>query len=319
MIEATREFCDLQILIPVFNDWESIGLLLPILDQELEKAGLAADLFFVDDGSPSCELHVQESYRCVKSVRILDLHHNLGHQRAICVGLCYLREHSQCEEVLIMDGDGEDLPEDIDRLRQALRGSPDVRIAFAERLKRSEGSVFAMGYFGYRLMHQILVGHKVRVGNFSIMSRRCLECICTSAALWNHFAAAVFASRQKMTLVPTRRGTRLAGKPKMNMPALVTHGLSALSVFSDRIGTRLSIASFLALSGIAILLLTFAIVGTAELNATLYLLLAILSLGLTQFVALISMFSFLILSTRGLGQFIPIRDYHHFVRNLRTI
>ena len=83
----------------------------------------------------------------------------------------------------------------------------------------------------------------MRVGNFSVMNRDCLESLCTCSELWNHYAASAFATRQPMSFVPTNRATRLAGESKMNFPALVMHGLSALSVFSDRIGTRLLILS----------------------------------------------------------------------------
>ena len=39
------------ILIPVYEDWEALELLLPLLDQELTAHSLKADILIVDDGS----------------------------------------------------------------------------------------------------------------------------------------------------------------------------------------------------------------------------------------------------------------------------
>ena len=112
-------------------------------------------------------------------------------------------------------GDGEDAPADIPNLLARLERDEQVRIVFAERVKRSEGPIFATFYFFYRLLHLILVGHRVRVGNFSVMRRECLESLCTASELWNNYAAASFATRQRIALVPTHRAHRLAGRSSM--------------------------------------------------------------------------------------------------------
>jgi 2-polyprenyl-3-methyl-5-hydroxy-6-metoxy-1,4-benzoquinol methylase len=79
----------------------------------------------------------------------------------------------------------------------------------------------------------MLTGISVRVGNFSILPRSYLSTLIVLSELWNHYAAAVFRSRLKFEMIPIPRGRRIAGASRMNFVSLVTHGLSAASVFSD--------------------------------------------------------------------------------------
>jgi hypothetical protein len=307
----------LQIVVPIYNDWESIERLLPLVDEQLRVAGLVADVLLADDGSMSQPpKQWNAAYTHIKAVRILKLGRNLGHQRAICISLCHLRAESNCQRVLVMDGDGEDAPADIPNLVARLENDDQIRIVFAERIKRSEGPIFATFYLLYRLLHLILVGHRVRVGNFSVMRRESLESLCTASELWNNYAAASFATRQRIALVPTHRAHRLAGRSSMRFPDLVMHGLSSLSVFSDRISTRLLIGSGVAalatVSGMLMVVLIkittgYAIPGWAT-NAF-----GLLTLLLVQIATFMLTFSFVIMFARALSTFIPMRDFHFFV------
>ena len=297
--------------------------LLPLIEAQLKNSDIFADIFLADDGSGQASPPVwKDPGSNVKTIRVLKLHRNLGHQRAICIALCYLREQTSCARVLVMDGDGEDSPLDVPRLLSELERDDRVRIVFAERAKRSEGLVFLFFYAVYRVLHRLLVGQKVRVGNFSVMNRQCLESLCTSSELWNHYAASAFATRQPMAFVPTNRATRLAGDSHMNFSALVMHGLSAISVFSDRIGTRLLILSGFAAAAmmagmvlVTVIRLTtgYAIPGWAT-NAF-----GVFAILLLQIATFMSIFCFLILFTRGFSPFVPVRDYRFFIRELEEV
>lgn len=199
-------FSNLQIVIPVYDDWDSVQELLPLIAEQLKITKVCADVMLVDDGSkesPPVRFRWRPSEDSINAIRVLRLHRNLGHQRAICVALCHLHQEVDCNRVLVMDGDGEDAPEDIPRLLAELDSNEKAKIVFAERAKRSEGWMFSFFYTVYRFLHRVLVGHRVRVGNFSVMNRECLESLCTSSELWNHFAASAFATRQPMSFVRT--------------------------------------------------------------------------------------------------------------------
>jgi hypothetical protein len=311
----------IYVLIPVYNDWESVELLLPCIARSTTSAVRSCKVLLVDDGS-SQPPPMLSAGGPIDSIDILHLQRNVGHQRAICIGLCHLYEHSSAERIVVMDGDGEDDPEDIPRLLREVTDGPAAHIVFAERASRSEGTVFRFFYQVYRLLHRTLVGQRLRVGNFSVMNRACLGALCTAQELWNNFPASAFATRQPMTLVATRRAHRLAGQSKMNFPALVMHGLSSLSVFADRISTRLLIACAAAagttlvamLAVVAIRLLTgWAVPGWATVAF------GILAIVLLQLSTAMLTFCMIVLCTRGLAPFIPIRDYGPFVKLIREV
>ena len=95
-----------------------------------------------------------------------------------------------------MDSDGEDSPQDVPRLLERFEAEACGKVIFAERTKRSESMTFMFFYSVYRWVHLMLTGVPVRVGNFSVIPRSRLESLVTVSELWNHYAAAVFKSRQ---------------------------------------------------------------------------------------------------------------------------
>src|SRR5829696_8459853 len=137
----------LTVLTPIYNDWPALSTLLTALDREFASQAQAADILVVDDGShvvPHFESGLALS--AVMAVEILHLRRNLGHQRAIAVGLAYLESRSKSDAVVVMDGDGEDRPEDVRRLLHRFGQENGQRVVFAERMRRSEGIAFAFMY-----------------------------------------------------------------------------------------------------------------------------------------------------------------------------
>jgi len=113
---------DLLILMPVFNDWESVEQLMSRLGAVLDEASLRASVLLVDDGSaqpPPEGLGTHVSCGIV-DLSIVRLRRNLGHQRAIAIGLGVAYDDYPPLPVVIMDADGEDRPEDVPRLYRAL-------------------------------------------------------------------------------------------------------------------------------------------------------------------------------------------------------
>ena len=312
-VEAENE---LIILMPVYNDWEALARLLPLLDGELRSSGFHGAVLLVDDGSNSTVPTSLSAvtYTCIQSIDILPLRRNLGHQRAIAVGLSYIEAHRPCSFVVIMDCDGEDDPHDVPRLVRACITTNNRNIVFAARSKRSEGSVFTVCYHLYRLVHFLLTGVQVRVGNFSVVPISSLRRLVAVSELWNHYAAAVHKAKLPMQLIQSERGTRLAGPSRMDLVALVVHGLSAMAVFGDRIGVRLMIlvstgivvttGALLSVVGIR-LFTTLAIPGWAT-YAT-----GLLFVMLIQMLLVLLIFVFVILASRERANMIPSRDYVH--------
>jgi polyisoprenyl-phosphate glycosyltransferase len=309
------------ILIPVFNDWASLAQLLPRLDSVLAAHFLMLDVLIVDDGSTVEPEPVFEnaSFASLRRIDVLRLRRNLGHQRAIAVGLAYIEDCLPAEATVIMDGDGEDDPADVPRLLERLEEEGNGMVVFAERARRSESLVLCVFYVLFKLLHLILTGKGVRVGNFSAIPRRRLSSLVVVAELWNHYAAAVFRSRQPYCMIPTYRSRRLCGSSTMNFVSLVTHGLSAISVYSDVVGVRLLVMSILlallTLGGITIAVIVrlatnLAIPGWASYTVGILLVLFV------QAVMAAFVFSFVILGSRQGTTFLPRRDYSFFIGSI---
>src|SRR5258708_7317372 len=148
----------LLILIPVFNDWSALGKLLDALDETMVDNDLEAGVLVVDDGStmePEVDPTAQ-SFRALRHVDLIELRRNLGHQRAIAVGLAYVEDRGTCDSVVVMDGDGEDDPRDVPRLLAKSREEGGSKIVFAERTRRSETLVFRIFYKLYKVAHLFL-------------------------------------------------------------------------------------------------------------------------------------------------------------------
>src|SRR5262249_3317956 len=262
---SVKTAATVTILMPVFNDWEAALKVSSSIGEQLTQRPERVGILFVDDGStlsPSALAVNTPQLHMFSGVRILHLRRNLGHQRAIAVGLVWTYEHLKTDAVIVMDADGEDKPEDVARLLDEFSRNGGNQTVFAARLRRAEGFGFRLFYHLYRALHWILTGISVRIGNFSIISFEHLSSLVAVSDLWNHYAAAVIRSRLPMELMPTARGRRLVGESHMNLVALVTHGLSAISVYGETVGTRLLIGSGL-VSGALVAVLITVIVASA--------------------------------------------------------
>lgn len=311
------------ILIPVFNDWVVAGLLLRHLSRELENSEYSADVLLIDDGSsdpyPDDLINGIEKSGPLQAIRILGLRRNLGHQRAIAIGLTYINQNFPGVDVAIMDADGEDRPEDLVRLLEAHSQSGKEQIVFAGRSVRSEGVSFRILYRVYRLLFRLLTGQSISVGNFSVLSAAILDRLVAVSEIWNHFVAAVFKARIPHTTIPTARGTRYRGRSGMKFEALMIHGLSSAAVFTEKIGTRALAVTSLFL--VLVLIVIGAVIGirlTTDLAVPGWAsyMVAMLSIMALNALVLMGIFVFLVLGGRNQAAFIPSRDYGYFVLNI---
>ncbi len=310
-------------LIPVYQDWEALQIVIERLDEELTKHELRASLVLVDDASPTVpEVIVRKPLRAIDSVRLVTLRRNLGHQRAIAIGLAYVHEHITCDVVVVMDADGEDAPADVPRLIAECAAGNFQRIIFARRVKRSEGVRFATFYILFKALYRLMTGADMRVGNFSVMPFGILRRVVAVSEIWNHYAGGVMKARIPFATIETTRARRLAGEPRMNFVSLVTHGLSAIAVHGDVLGVRMLIGTsmlvvFAAMAIIAAVVIRLgthlAIPGWATYVVAFAVLMIMQAIGLSLF------FIFIILGGRSHLDMIPQRDYVYFILEERGV
>ncbi|PTN36512.1 glycosyltransferase [Desulfonatronum sp. SC1] len=233
----------LAILVPLYNDWPSFIQLASAIDNLVPSWGAEVTLYVVDDGSTT-ELvtdHLPQ-LRHLTSIERITLAANLGHQRAIAVGLCELAQSKSFDAVIIADSDGQDRPEHMLELFAAHSRHPEALVA-AQRSKRSENFIFRLSYTAYKYLFKLLTGKSIDFGNFCLVPQSHLQRLTHMPEVWNHLAAATVRSRLPIIRVATPRGERYAGRSSMNILNLIVHGLSAISVFTDILFVRLLILS----------------------------------------------------------------------------
>ncbi len=234
------------VVAPVFNDWDSFSFLLK--DLVKMAAGLPGIRFFylaVDDASSIPP--PGDSFPC--PLTLLRLRRNLGHQRAISVGLSWLHEyHKEADCTIVMDADGEDDPAAIPAII-AEHEKNGKRIVFASRKKRMESATFRIAYFWYKLFFRVLTGHRISFGNFSLIPASLLPGVVNVSEIWNHYSGGIMKAGLPISTVPLNRKQRYCGKSRMNTQALVLHGLRSVSVYLDRVAARL-ILFFLAMAAL---------------------------------------------------------------------
>jgi hypothetical protein len=236
----------LTVLIPVRDDWSALGKLLGSLDNEFAGSRCSVNVIVIDDCSETAFAGsgVQFGpFETFERVSVIELKRNLGHQRAISLGLTYIDANIDTSIAMVMDGDGEDTAEDAERLVDRCLELGNSKIIFARRTQRSEGPLFRAFYSIYRIVYRILTGQNYRFGNFSAIPAKFLGRLSVISEGWNHYASAVQKARVPFEEIDTVRGKRLDGRSKMNFTSLVIHGLSAISVHSEVVGVRMLAAT----------------------------------------------------------------------------
>lgn len=307
------------IIIPQFNDWEALNLLIQKINADLNTPILQnTTLLVVDDCSSRPRTAPFVAFGG-KELKVLRLYRNLGHQKAIAIGLSYVADHMPADKVIVMDADGEDAPGDINKLAARSIEEPG-KIIFAERNKRTEGFLFRFFYVIYKYVFKLLTGKVITFGNFSLVPQSRLQNLVRVSEIWNNYPGGVIKSRIPYDSVLTNRATRLAGESKMNFVSLVLHGLSAISVMVDTTAVRILIFSMF-MSGIAIAFIFFILflklIGNATPGWASTLGSTLMILMLQSF--LISLFLvFMVLQYRSQQHFIPAVHYRDFVEKVES-
>mgnify|MGYP003584668506 FL=1 len=229
---------DVVVVTPVLDDWDSLAMWIDDL-RCITTPSSTTTVVVVDDGSIQKippELLAQARSR--GSCHVLQLKTNVGHQRAIAIGLAYVADAVHADWVAVMDADGEDPPSALASLLRTAEQNPDA-IILATRGKRHEGWRFQTGYVAYRLAVRVGTGLHLNHGNFCVLPAHVVPRIVSMESVWNHFGATIELARDKKISVRVDRGHRYRGTSRMNTIALVNHGLAAMAALADRLFVRM--------------------------------------------------------------------------------
>jgi len=228
----------IAIVTPVFNDWVCLKHLISDISKSLEGKVETIHLVAVNDCSTEMS-NTSFDLGASMTFEQLNLITNVGHQRAILIGLCHcLEQQLDVDYVVVMDSDGEDNPKYILELLEQSKGF-DNKVVFAKRSKRSEKFSFKLFYKLYKIFFRLLTGKSISFGNFSCIPKSVLPRICNEPNFWNHYSSAMIKSKISFERIDTERSKRYAGTTKMNINSLILHGLSSISVYVESIIVRI--------------------------------------------------------------------------------
>lgn len=305
---------NLTLIIPQYNDWECLNRLFQEIDLLVYQSNLGKiSVILVDDYSLEEKIIQTERYPNLK-ISLIRLVKNMGHQRAIAIGLCYAFENIQSEWVGVMDSDGEDQPKEL--FRMVAEAKSQNSSVFAKRSKRSEGVVFRMFYLFYKIIFQLLCGHQVNFGNFSVIKGNVLKSLVHESNLWNNYAIAFLKLKISFNRLSTVRGKRYQGESKMNFTQLIIHGLSGIAIFADVVTTRIILFSLATIiSSLIGIMVVVGIRFSTEMAIPGWATYSVLALAILLFQAiLISFFTlFIFLSNRSSLGITPVKEYKTFI------
>jgi glycosyltransferase involved in cell wall biosynthesis len=229
----------LIIVTPVYEDIEASSRLFKELAATFQQNVFVVA---VDDGSVEQPLEIGSLEEAGIEGVILKLRRNVGHQRAIAIGLGYVSEFIRPNQsVVVMDSDGEDLPSTIPAMLDQLNAD-DVDVVVAKRKSRVESFRFKAFYAVYKRFFSLLTGRAINFGNFMALEERAVKRLVAMHELSIHVAGAVLASKLRTRVCPLDRGPRYAGKSKMNFVGLALHGFKGLMIFAEDVLVRVGIA-----------------------------------------------------------------------------
>jgi len=225
------------ILVPIYNDRESLKTLIDNINEEIKGLNVEISIVIINDASSQQIIDNYENTENINSIEIINMKQNRGHARCIASGLKYIFEKKEFDYVIPMDGDGEDRPEEIKNFIELSKEAGDRSIV-GERVKRSEGLFFKFCYQFHKYLTLAFTGQSIKFGNFSCLSKITIEKMLQEKATWSSFSGSLKKVEKNLITTPSMRGTRYFGPSQMSFFNLLKHSLSIISVFRKTVLIR---------------------------------------------------------------------------------
>ena len=225
------------ILIPIYNDRESLKLLLENINSVIKDLNHEISLVVINDASSQQIIDNYPNIENISSLEIINMKENRGHTRCIASGLKYIYEKKDFDYIIPMDGDGEDRPEEIKNFIELSEHSDDKSI-IGERVKRSEGLIFKVCYQFHKFLTYAFTGQSIKFGNFTCLTKSTVKKLLDEKSTWNSFSGSLKKIEKDLLSMPSIRGKRYFGPSQMSFFNLLKHSLSIISVFRKTVLIR---------------------------------------------------------------------------------
>ena len=248
----------ITILISIYNDWQSVFKLLENIDSQIIDLEVEVSILIINDASTELKPEINFHINNLKSVQVINMKKNRGHARCNAAGLKYINEKEDFDYSIIMDGDGEDRPEELKLLIEKSNKFPETVIT-ADRVKRSEGFFFKFCYLVHKYLTFLFAGQSIKFGNFSCLPKSAVNRMVVDSATWSSFSGSLSKTIKDRRSISSIRGIRYFGPSKMNFINLLKHSLSIIAVFKITVLIRsiifLAVYLFFVLQNISVVTL----------------------------------------------------------------
>ena len=225
------------ILIPIYNDRESLKFLIENINNEIKDFNHKISIVVINDASSQQIIDTYPNIENIHSIEIINMKENRGHTRCIASGLKYIFEKKDFDYIIPMDGDGEDRPEEIKQFIELAENS-DGKSIVGERVKRSESLFFKTCYNIHKVLTLIFTGKSIKFGNYTCLSKMTVEKMISEKATWNSFSGSLKKIEKNLLTIPSIRGSRYHGPSQMSFFNLLKHSLAIISVFRKTVLIR---------------------------------------------------------------------------------
>ena len=243
----------ISILIPCYNEQESLPLLYKALYEVMADARVASkyefEVMLVNDGSSDSTLAIMRNlHKEDRRISYLDLSRNFGKENAMMAGFDYVM--GDC--CVIMDADLQDPPEVLFQMVERWEeGYEDV---YAKRISRGKESWLRrrLSIRFYKILNKMSKVEMLQnVGDFRLLDKRCVEAM-KSLRETERYTKGLFCwIGYKKAEIQFDRGDRIAGTTSWSIWKLMKLGINGIISFTT---APLHIATWL---GIIISLLAF--------------------------------------------------------------
>ena len=218
------------VLIPVYNDWKSLEKLISKLDFYLSRVKkISHEILIVNDNS-STEPDINcKNLKAIKKIKILYLKKNLGSQKAIAVGLDYLKKDKKNFFVTVMDSDGEDNPKEVPKMLNSAIKHPNY-VVTSNRKKREEPYLIIILYKLHLLFTFIFTLKWISFGNFTTFNKKNIKNLFSNNSSWYAHSASVIKNCNLIRIY-SKREKRYFRKSNLDLFALIEHSLRINVVF----------------------------------------------------------------------------------------
>jgi len=220
----------IKILIPIYNDWQSVFKLLESIDQQILETKHDFSVLLINDASKEARPGNLQNFLNLKKIKIINMKKNRGHARCIAAGLKYIFENEEFDYVIPMDGDGEDRPEEIKQFVDNFSYHQNKPIV-GERIKRSESLFFKICYSAHKVLTFTFTGQSIKFGNYTCLPKSIIEKMINEKATWSSYSGSLAKISKDRAIIESERGTRYFGPSKMSFLNLLKHSLAIIGVF----------------------------------------------------------------------------------------